>query len=60
MLERTLITSIALVLVLTLAMFLAAFVHADLGLRRVVERPLPPPWPIVGVWRLVDPVREER
>jgi cell wall-associated NlpC family hydrolase len=37
-----------------------AFVHADLGLRRVVERPFPPPWPIAGVWRLVDPVRKER
>ena len=26
-------------------------VHADAGLRRVVERPGPPPWPILGVWR---------
>lgn len=29
-----------------------SFVHADAGLRRVVERPLPLPWPAVGVWRL--------
>lgn len=29
-----------------------AFVHADAALRRIVERPLPPPWPIAGVWRL--------
>lgn len=28
------------------------FVHADAGLRRVVERPPPLPWPTVGVWRL--------
>jgi cell wall-associated NlpC family hydrolase len=28
-----------------------AFVHADASLRRVVERPLPVPWPIVGAWR---------
>jgi cell wall-associated NlpC family hydrolase len=28
------------------------FVHADAGLRRVVERPAPLPWPAVGVWRL--------
>lgn len=27
------------------------FVHADAGLRRVVERPLPLPWPAVGIWR---------
>jgi hypothetical protein len=27
------------------------FVHADAGLRMVVERPLPFPWPVVGVWR---------
>jgi cell wall-associated NlpC family hydrolase len=26
-------------------------VHADAGLRRVVERPWPLPWPIEGVWR---------
>lgn len=28
------------------------FVHADAGLRRVVERPGMPPWPILGVWRM--------
>jgi hypothetical protein len=28
-----------------------SFVHADAGLGRVVERPMPIPWPIVGVWR---------
>jgi len=27
-------------------------VHGDAGLRRVVERPGPPPWPIVGIWRI--------
>ena len=27
------------------------FVHADAGLRRVVERPGMPPWPVLGVWR---------
>lgn len=26
-------------------------VHADLGLGRVVERPLPAPWPLIGLWR---------
>lgn len=26
-------------------------VHADAGLRRVVERPGAPPWPIVSIWR---------
>ena len=30
------------------------FVHADAALRRVVERPMPPPWPVAGIWRL-DP-----
>ncbi|BCA63106.1 hypothetical protein HMP09_2340 [Sphingomonas sp. HMP9] len=28
------------------------FVHADAGLRRVVERPGIPPWPLIGVWRM--------
>jgi cell wall-associated NlpC family hydrolase len=28
------------------------FVHADAGLRMVVERPGPVPWPMLGVWRL--------
>jgi cell wall-associated NlpC family hydrolase len=27
-------------------------VHGDAGLRRVVERPLPLPWPILGIWRI--------
>lgn len=27
-------------------------VHADAGLRRIVERPGPPPWPLLGAWRL--------
>jgi lipoprotein Spr len=26
-------------------------VHADAALRRVVERPWPVPWPILGCWR---------
>jgi len=26
-------------------------VHADAGLRRVVERPGPPHWPVIGIWR---------
>lgn len=29
----------------------ASLVHADAGLRRVVERPGPPPWPVCGAWR---------
>ena len=29
----------------------AGFIHADAGLRRVVERPGAPPWPILGCWR---------
>jgi len=29
-----------------------AFVHADALLRRIVERPMPAPWPVAGVWRL--------
>ena len=28
------------------------FVHGDAGLRRVVERPGPPPWPITSIWRI--------
>jgi murein DD-endopeptidase / murein LD-carboxypeptidase len=27
------------------------FIHADLGLRRVVETPGRPPWPLLGNWR---------
>lgn len=26
-------------------------IHADATLRRVVERPGPPPWPVLGIWR---------
>lgn len=26
-------------------------VHADVAARRVVERPGPPPWPVLSVWR---------
>ena len=29
----------------------AGLVHADAGLRRVVERPGAPPWPVLGCWR---------
>jgi cell wall-associated NlpC family hydrolase len=29
-------------------------VHSDAGLRRVVERPWPPPWPIIHIWRAED------
>lgn len=35
-------------------------VHADAGLRRVVERPGAPPWPVVGIWRSLDCARDER
>jgi hypothetical protein len=28
------------------------FVHADAGLRRVIETPGQPPWPILGAWRV--------
>jgi hypothetical protein len=30
------------------------FVHADALLRRIVERPMPAPWPVAGVWRLQE------
>lgn len=30
------------------------FIHADAQLRRVVERPGPPPWPVIGRWRLAQ------
>jgi cell wall-associated NlpC family hydrolase len=33
------------------------FVHADAGLRTVVERPLPAPWPVAGIWRAGDALR---
>lgn len=29
----------------------SGLIHADAGLRRVVERPLPLPWPVIGIWR---------
>lgn len=29
-------------------------IHSDAGLRRVVERPAPLPWPIIHIWRLED------
>jgi hypothetical protein len=32
----------------------SSFVHADAGLRRVVERPLPVPWPVAGAWRFFE------
>lgn len=31
----------------------SGIVHADAGLRRVVERPGEVPWPVIGAWRLV-------
>jgi hypothetical protein len=30
------------------------FVHADAGLRRVVQRPYPIPWTPAGAWRLAE------
>ena len=30
------------------------FVHADAGLRRVVERPYPIPWTLLSAWRLAE------
>jgi cell wall-associated NlpC family hydrolase len=30
----------------------AGLIHGDAGLRRVVERPGPPPWPISSIWRI--------
>lgn len=44
------------VLVLTAA----GFVHADAGLRRVVETPGPPRWPVFGAWRVYENDRKER
>jgi cell wall-associated NlpC family hydrolase len=29
-----------------------AFVQADMALGRVVERPLPAPWPLIALWRV--------
>jgi hypothetical protein len=28
-----------------------SLIHGDAGLKRVVERPLPLPWPLLGIWR---------
>ncbi len=30
----------------------AGLVHADAGLRRIVERPWPAPWPVLCIWRM--------
>jgi murein DD-endopeptidase / murein LD-carboxypeptidase len=30
------------------------FVHADAGLRRVVQRPYPIPWAVAGAWSLAE------
>jgi lipoprotein Spr len=30
----------------------STLIHADASLRRIVERPLPPPWPLLARWRL--------
>ncbi len=35
------------------------FIHADAGLRRVVEVPGEPAWPVASVWRHVDPAAKE-
>lgn len=32
----------------------SGFVHADAALRRVVQRPHPIPWTLVGAWRLAE------
>ncbi len=29
-------------------------IHADAGLRRVVERPGAPPWPVIAAWRIEE------
>ncbi|MEZ0497161.1 peptidoglycan endopeptidase [Sphingomonas sp. IW22] len=29
----------------------SGMIHADASLRRVVERPGAPPWPVIGAWR---------
>lgn len=29
----------------------AGVIHADAVARAVVERPGPPPWPVIGIWR---------
>lgn len=35
-------------------------VHADAGLRRIVERPGSVPWPVLGTWRMADTAGEGR
>lgn len=37
-----------------------SFIHADLGLRRVVETPGPPPWPLVASWRWTPELDERK
>jgi murein DD-endopeptidase / murein LD-carboxypeptidase len=32
----------------------AGLIHGDAALRRVVERPGPAPWPILGIWRIAE------
>jgi cell wall-associated NlpC family hydrolase len=34
-------------------------VHGDAGLRRVVERPTPLPWPIIHIWRTGSALEED-
>jgi murein DD-endopeptidase / murein LD-carboxypeptidase len=42
---------------LHLAIFTGAgLIHGDAGLRRVVERPGPCPWPVLGIWRLREDI----
>lgn len=36
----------------------ATLIHADAGLRKVVERPLPAPWPLAGLWRIRTEMEE--
>ena len=37
----------------------ASTVHADARLRKVVERPGAPPWPVIGRWRLAGELAGE-
>lgn len=32
-------------------------IHADLALKRIVERPGPAPWPLLGIWRWRPDIR---
>jgi cell wall-associated NlpC family hydrolase len=36
----------------------AGLIHADAGLRKVVERPFPMPWPLLEAWRVRTPTRK--